>query len=136
VLGEDVDHPGREAAVRDDRDPLARGLLLQLLLLEDDLGVPAEVAEVRAGLGGLGGEIVVEVVGDRAHRRVGLAHQRADGIAIAHVEPGGDEARARVRRQEGRQMLDVQVGQPDLGHVGVLEQVVRARGALQPRAEN
>ena len=38
--------------------------------------------------------------------------------------------------EEVRKMTDVEVGQANFGHFIVLQQIIRASGALQPRSEN
>jgi hypothetical protein len=104
---------------------------------------PPEVAEVRARRR-VARHVQVEVVRQRAHHRVALAHQRAHRLAVARVErrghearaPGADGRRVGVRREEGRELADVQVGEPHLLHVGILQQVEGAGRALQPRPEN
>ena len=82
------------------------------LLLEHDLGVAAEVAEVRARLDREPRHLEVEVVGQRAHHRVALPHQRQHRLAVAHVERRRDQPRSGVRREERRDRADVEVGQP------------------------
>ena len=136
MLGEDVHHAGRDAAVRDHGDALRARAVGQRLLLEHDLGVAAEVAVVHAGLDGTLGERQVEVVRDRAHHGVGLAHHRQHRLAVADVERGREEPWTGEWLEELGQMVEAKVGEPDLGHLGVLQQVVGARRALQASSEN
>ncbi len=67
MLGQDVDHPGCKAAVRNHADAALAGAPRELLLLQHDLGVAAQVAEVRAGVHGRHRHPQVEVVGKGAH---------------------------------------------------------------------
>ena len=131
VLREDVHHPRREAAVGDDRLPLRGGRVVQHLLLEDDLGVAAEVAEVRPGLDGELREIEIEVVRDRAHHGVRVLHQREHGVAVADVDRRRDQPLPRVLVEELRQVVGVLVGEADFGHFGILEQIIGTGRALQ-----
>jgi hypothetical protein len=136
VLRQDVHHPRGDAAVGDDSDSLGDRTFGEFLLLEDDLGVAAEIAEVHPRLDRPLRELEVEVVGDRAHHRVALAHQRQDRLPIAYVERCRNQPLARVRREEGGQVVEAQVGEADLRHLGILQQVIGTRGALEPRAED
>ena len=136
VLGEDVHHPRREPTIRNDGDAFLPGFLVESLLLEDDLGVAAEVGEVNARFNSERRQIEIQVVRDRAHHGVGLAHQRQDRFPVADIERGEDETLARIRREKMRQVACVQIGQPDFLHFRVLEQIICARGALQARAKN
>jgi len=67
------------------------------------------------------GEVVVEVVGNRAHRRIGLTHQREHCFLVAHVERREDQPLARVRCQKLRQMIGVQIGEADFLYIGILQ---------------
>jgi hypothetical protein len=136
VLRQHVHHPWRKAAIGNDGASGLPGPLIEPLLLKDDLGVAAQVAEVRPGVRGHAGEIEIEVVGNRAHRGVSLTHEGAHRLVIADVEMRGDEATSRVRREEIGKMVDPNVGEPYLRDVGVLEQIVGARGPLQSRTEH
>jgi hypothetical protein len=66
-------------------------------------------------------ELVVEVVRDRAHGRIRLAHQRKHCVLVAHVERREDQPLARVRRQERRQMVGVQIGETDFLYIWILQ---------------
>ena len=132
---EDVDHARRDTAVGHHGDSLRGGAVGERLLLEDDLRVAAEVAEVHASLDRALRERQIEVVRDRAHHRVRLAHHGEHGLAIAHVERGGDEPRPRERLEKLGQVVEAQIGEPDLAHLGVLEQIIRTRRTLQSRSE-
>ena len=135
-LREHVHHARREPGVGHHADPLGPGLGIQLLLLQHDLGVAAEVREVHAGLHRELGERAVEVVGNGAHHGVHLAHEAEHGLVVAHVERCGDQAMAGVRCEKRRQMIDLEVGEADLRHLGVLQQVIGAGGTLQTGPEN
>jgi hypothetical protein len=134
-LGENVHHAGREATVGDDRDAALAGQPVERLLLEDDLGVAAEIAEVDTRLGGVSRHIEVEVIRERAHDRVALAHERADRLAVADIHRRRDQLAAGIGREKVGQMIRVQVRQANLGDIRLLEQIIRARGALEPRAK-
>jgi hypothetical protein len=91
---------------------------------------------VHAGVGGMSRDFEVEVVRERAHDGVALAHERADGVAIAHIDGRRDQLAARIGSEEIGEVIRVEVRQADFGHIGLLEQIIGARGALQPRAKN
>jgi len=135
VFGEDVHHAGRQTAIGDDGDSLFLGSGIQRLLLEDDLGIPAQIRKVHAGIDRELGEVVIEVVRNRAHRRVGLTHQRQHSFLIPHIDRREDQTLARVRRQEVFQMIRVQIGQSNFFYLRVLQQIICARGALKARAK-
>ena len=116
--------------------PFACRTICERLLLEDDLGVAAEVAEVHPGLDRALGERQIEVVRYGAHHRIRLAHDSEHSLAVAHVERGGNEAFARQRLQEVREVVEMEVGEPDLLHFGILQQVIGTRRALQASAED
>ncbi len=63
----------------------------------------------------------VEVVRDGAHDGVALTHEREYCFASANVESCRKEARPGIRRQESRNVFDVQVGEPNLANVGILK---------------
>ncbi len=88
------------------------------------------------GLDREAGHVVVEVVRNRAHHRVALAHRAEDGGMVAHVERGGQEPRTRERGQKLRQVAGVAVSQANLFDVAVLKQVVRAGRTLQAGAQH
>src|SRR5947207_10442242 len=73
VFGQNVDHPRRKSTVGYDGDVLLPGFGVECLLLEDDLGVAAEVREVNSRLIRHRGEIEVEVLRNSAHHRACLA---------------------------------------------------------------
>ena len=135
VLGKDVHHPRSQSTIGNDGDVFLLRFGVESLLLEDDLGIAAEVREVDARLNGQRCELVIEVVRDCAHRRVSLAHQRQHGFLVADVERREDQTLAGVRREELRQVAGMQIGQPDFLHFRILEEIISTRGALQPRAE-
>jgi len=82
------------------------------------------------------GKLQIEVIRNGAHRRVALTHQRQHRRAVAHVERRGDQPRAGVRREKGREVIEVQIGEPDLRHLGILQQIIRTCRTLKSRAEN
>jgi len=93
VLGKDVDHSGGKPAVGNDRDVLLSCVGVELFLLEHDLRVAAEIAEMHSGLDREAGHIVVEVVRDGTHDRVTLAHRAQHCRVVADVERRRNEAR-------------------------------------------
>ena len=80
--------------------PFCQRLIVQLLLLQDDVGVAAEVGEVAAALDrGLGHGPVV-VVGNGTHHRCLALERRVDGGRVGDVQLNGTEAALPVARQE------------------------------------
>src|SRR5687768_9896942 len=105
VLREHVHHSRCDTAIGNDGAAGLSRPLLEALLLKHDLGVPTEVAEVRAGFSGEPGQIEIEVVWNRAHGRVRFAHQRTDRLVITDVEVGGNEPGSRVWTEEFRKVI-------------------------------
>ncbi len=136
VLCEDVHHARCDATIGHHRDALRRGPLGQLLLLEYDFRVATKIAEVNAGFDRALGKIQVEVVRNRAHHRVALAHQRQHGLAITDVERRRNEPRSRQRLEKRRQVIEVEVSQADEADVRILEQIIGAGRTLQAGAEH
>jgi len=87
------------------------------------------------GLHGEARQAEVEVVRNRAHRRVALAHQREHCFPVAHIERREDQALARMGCQERREMSGMRIREADFFYFGVLQQVISAGGALEARAE-
>ena len=135
VLGENVDHSRREAAIGDDRDVFLLCGGIERLLLEHDLGVSTQIREVHAGFHRQLGEIEVEVVGNRAHHGVGLTHQREHCFSVTDVERREYQPLTRVRREKRLEVLGVKIGQANFLYIWILQQVICACGALQARAE-
>jgi len=136
VLGENVDHARRDTRVRHDRDLLLFRIGVECLLLIHDLGIAAEVREVNAGFDGETRHLVVEVVRDRAHHRVALAHEAAHSVQIADVERRRQQSPAGVRCEKVWKVADLQISQSNLLDFLVLQQIKRASGALQSGSEN
>ena len=134
--GQDRDHARRESAVGDDREALRRGGGVELLLLEDDLGVAAEVAEMAAALDGERRHRAVEVVRQGAHHRVVAGHDLPHGGVIGTVELLQDQLVAAYPLQERREAIDLQVGEGHLGDAVAVEEIVGARRSLQSSPEN
>src|SRR5690349_6049884 len=82
---QDVHHPGGEPAVGDHGHAAPPRVVIELLLLEDDLGVPPEVGAVNAGFHGGTGYLEVEVIGCRVQHRVMTSHRGPQCAAILHV---------------------------------------------------
>ena len=136
MLRENVHHSGRKPAVGDDADVLAARDSVEILLLENDLGVAAQIAEVRARVHSEPRHLEIQIKRQRAHHRVGLTHQRQHGFVIVHVERRRDQPRLRVATQELRWMVDAHVREPDFLDSLVLQQIVSASGTLQAGAED
>src|SRR5262249_27072152 len=114
------------------------GLVVELLLLEDDLGVAAEVREMAARLDRSASQGAIVVIGDGAHDR-GVASKRLlDGDRIGHIEPHGLEPPSPVAPagQEGRETIWPKIGQGHLGHRRILQEIVGAGAPLQPGTED
>ena len=135
VLGEDVDHSRRETTVGDDRDVLLFCGGIERLLLEHDLGVSTEIREVHARLHCQLRQLEIEVVGNRAHHSVGLTHQREHRFPVTDIERREYQSIARVRREKMLEVAGVQIGESNCLYIRILQQVICARGALQPRAK-
>ena len=129
MLGEDVDHARCEAGVRDDRDPLQLRSRVELLLLEHDLRVTAEISEVHAGLHRQRRQLTVEVVRDRAQHRLHLSPLTQHDFVVTHLHRDRNQAWI-IGRQKRGQRRHVEVGQPHLRHAGTAKQVERTGGAL------
>ena len=118
---QNVDHPGGEAAVGHDREPFGMGLLLQLLLFHDDLGIAAEVGKMASRRNCQLGHRPVEVVGEGAHDGHVPLHQGADGSMICHVESDYSQLRVVSPGEKTGHPLGLEVGQGDLSDFRVLE---------------
>ena len=80
--------------------PLLDGLIVQLLLLQDDVGVAAEIGEVAAALDrGLGHGPVV-VVGNGAHHRRLALERRMDCGGVGDIEANGAQPALPVAREK------------------------------------
>ena len=130
ILGEDVHHARRQAAIRDDGQISGLRVGIELPLLEHDLRVPTEIAKMRAGLDGQPRHLEVEVVRQRAHDGVASAHQRQDGFAIADVERRRNQPSARIRGEKGRKTSDMEISETNLADGVVLQEIKGARRTL------
>jgi hypothetical protein len=109
----------------------------ELLLLEDDVGVAAEVAPVDAGLDRELAQLGVQVVRHGGERRVDAAHRLTHRRRVLDVELHRLEVRVLgVGLQERPQRVDPHVGEPDLLRLGVLEEVEGGGRALEAGAED
>jgi hypothetical protein len=82
------------------------------------------------------GDVVVERVRERAVADVDALHGRPHGALVVRIERDTFEARVVfVVAQETGERAGRPIGQADESDVGVLQQVERAGGALQPAAE-
>src|SRR6185369_4300707 len=100
---------------------LRHRLRVQSFLLEYDFGVSAEIAEVHPGFDRQLGERKVEVIGDRAHDGVALAHERQDRLTSADVYACREQSRSGERREKWREVIDGQVREPDLANIRILK---------------
>jgi hypothetical protein len=108
---------------------------VQPLLLQHDLGVAAQVGEVRAGVHRRHRHPQVEVVREGAHHRRHAFHGVADPRAVVGVHLLRRQPAAEVRLEEGGKRVDLEVGDDHLV-VRVGQQVVGTRRTLQARAEH
>ena len=118
---EDVHHSRGQPAIGNHRDPRRDRLFLELLLLEHDLGVAAEIREVAPGLDRGPGHGAVIVVGDGAHhRRVALKrfpHRvRVGDVELHHAQPAPP-----VSREKRGKVVRPQIGQRHLRNSGILQ---------------
>ncbi len=134
--GEDVHHPRREPAVRDDGDTAALRLGVQLALLEHDLRVAAEIGAMDTQLHGRSRHVQIEVVRRRVQDGVMPAQRRPQGRAILQVEPAEREALAAGRLEQTGDAVGLQVGHGHPLDAGLLQQIVGAGGPLEPSAQN
>ena len=134
--GEDVHHPRREPAVRDDGDTAPLRLRVQLALLEHDLGVAAQIGAVDAQLHRRSRDVQVEVVRRRVQDGVLPPQRRAQVRAILQVELAEREALAAGRLQQPGDAVRFQVGHGHLLDAGLLQQIVGTGGPLEPSAQN
>jgi hypothetical protein len=103
--------------------------------LPHDLGVAAEIGEVHTRLDSELREREIEVVGDRAAHRITLREECAHGGGVTHIDRHLLQAIAKERLQEGGERADFDVGEQYALDLRAVQQIERARGALQPRAE-
>ncbi len=136
MLRENVHHSRREAAVRNDGDSLLPRGRVESLLLEHDIGVSSEVAEMHADFGGVASQVEVEVIGNCAHHCVAFTHERAHAFLVSHVERSGDQPLSGIRAEKVCDVSRVDVGESYFRDFVVLQQIIRAGGALKPRPEN
>ena len=106
---DDVDHPGRETAVRYDRDPLLLRGGVQRLLLLDDFGVATQIGAVQAHRDGGFRNGIVEVVGQRVHDGVVAAHQFSQPRPALRIEARHDEPFVFLLLEEGRRAPRMEV---------------------------
>ena len=132
---EDVDHPRREAAVRDDGEPLGLGRLVQLLLLQHDLGVAAEIAEMRSRFDRGRCHRPIEVIWEGREDRLHARHRLLDRRGVLDVERERLEAPAPVLLEELREPSRVQIRERNSRHRMDLQQVVSGGAALQARPQ-
>ena len=81
-------------------------------------------------------DLEVEVIRQSAEHRVVPVERRAQSGAVLHVELDDGQALPHERPEEGGQALRPQISQRDLFHLALLQQIVRAGGSLQPRAQH
>ncbi len=91
---------------------------------------------MHAGFDGEARQLEIEVVGNRAHHRVAFTHDGAGRRRIADVEPRGNQPLSGIRGEKLGKMVHVQVGDPHLGDIGILQEIVGAGRALQPTPQN
>ena len=112
MLRKNVHHSGSEPAVRNDRHLLLFCALVQRLLLEHDLGVSAEIAEVHARVHRAHRHVVVEVIREGAHHGIAIPHQRRHSVAVSHVERRRNQPMTGILREKRRQVADANVFEP------------------------
>jgi hypothetical protein len=82
-------------------------------------------------------DLEIEVVWQGVHARVDARERVPHRLLAARIDAQHAQPLAiMVWREKRRQRLDVHVCEYDLLHVRVLQQIVRARRALQPGAEH
>ena len=118
--GEDVHHPRRQPAIRDDGDAALARRRVELALLEHDLRIATQVGAMHAALHRCLGDLQVEVERRRIQHGVVPAHRRAQRRTVLHVELEEGEPRAGQRSEERGDAIGLQVGDRDPVHTGVL----------------
>jgi hypothetical protein len=135
VLRDDVHHTGRQTRIGNHAHALGFRGRIELLLFLDDLGVPAEIGKVDADVDGQSGESAVEVVGDGTGDGVAARKGGPDLLFVAHVERERHQSFVGDRLQKGGKARWIHIGEQHLLDRRCVQQIERARGALQPGAE-
>ena len=133
---QDVHHPGGETAVGDHGHAASLRVLIELLLLEDDLRVAAQVGTVNPCFHRGAGHLEVEVIGCRVLHRSVTRHRRAQRGAILHVELQQGEPLPHVGLQKTVNPLRLQIRDGDLSDLGPLQEIIGAGGPLQARTQH
>jgi hypothetical protein len=109
---------------------------VELLLLQDDLGVAAQVGEMAATLDrGLGHGTVV-VVGDGAHDRCVTLKGGMHVRRVGDVQPHRVQPTSPISGEKLGQLFGPEVGQSNLGDSRILKEIVSAGASLEPGTED
>ena len=73
-----------------------------------------------SGLDGQARQLEVKIVGNGAHHGVAFTHDGTRRIGVADIEPSRDQSLPGIGREKLGEVIDVQVSEPHLGHIGIL----------------
>ena len=134
--GDDVDHPGSQTAVGDDRDAFLPGGSVEGLLVLHDLGVATQIGAMQPGRHRRLRDGVVEEVRRRIHDGVVPAHQGAQPCRLLHVHARQGEPLPGPFLEKRRYAGRTQVSEGDALHLRQPQQIERASRPLQTSAQH